>query len=193
MTSRTTTSVAAASACACLMLFAACGSDNPAEAPLDSTPKPLATMTFGWGFGVWAESVDHVVLSIGPAPLGSRGYLAIVNLDAHQQGDTLTYDSRTPASFARFVDLFTNGIADTIDTRLSVLAAEGGANMGPGHHPEIDALVPRAGHVGVDLADTLVSRVELTIDQLRIAIPGSDLNHDGRWIDTHAVLTLSVY
>lgn len=167
--------------------------DHPVIAPPPPEPSPLAEMTITMGFGTAADSLTGVGLTIGYDRNYQGAFLGGFDLIERRRGDVVIIDRRSSATFDSFATRMTNGAEDTVFARLRVNARNGGGMTMTTSAPESTSLTGRIGTTGPDLADTTISRAEVTFEQLHVLVPGMDLGHDGHWVDVYAVVVIRLY
>ena len=113
-----------------------------------------------------------------PADPGSASLFRSRTIHEGDEGDTLVANAENESDFTAFAALVTNGV----DEPVGYLVGATGGGSGSITMLESRFFVGKPG-TGPDLSGYTVDSVELVIDAVSIASPGSDPNHDGIWTD----------
>ena len=157
----------------------AVGVDGAMATPLATIPIRLfSTTPHGFGDPVIASSIDYSVwvdAASDPAQgIGVGNLLLHFTLTNADAGQTLVASAlNMGAGFTAAVALLTNS---TLNDFISDVAGFAGSGS------EGDGTI-EAGTL--DLRGKTVGSVKLVVDELTIASPGSNPNHDGNWTDAH--------
>ena len=107
-------------------------------------------------------------------------------LDESDVGKTFAATAATDPDFGDFAAFLTNGQDDVVTYSAGVVG--GGFGSRDGHESNL-----YGGQLGsVDAAGIAIDGVELRVDALSLASPGSDPNHDGNWTDYELDVTVSL-
>jgi len=147
-----------------------------------------AEISGGGGSHFIGNSVQLYVSNGGATNGGGAAIFDSFTFTAAQLGQTFSVDQTVDAQFSAFVSRLTNGFNDQI-TRISKLTGGGESGL---LTSEASFFSTRpAGGNGIDLAGFTIDRIDMTINQISIESPGSNLSGDGNWTDYSIQATLS--
>src|SRR6266581_2193641 len=109
-------------------------------------------------------------------------------LTPDEVGQVFSLDQSVDPDFNLFTSRLTNGVNDQI-TRISRLSGGGSSGLLASEASFFSTRPP--GGNGIDLTGFTIDRIDVKINELSIASPGTDQAHDGIWTDYSIQATLS--